>query len=272
MEYFKAPQEWKYTDRNPFTEDGAYGWEWSCFCLLDSEGDQFYTGKSGSGLFSARFGRGVKNLEHRLVDFLRYENAQGRKVMLSFPDDVDIDAYVRQALLRAPEERSVRPDDPRVVVHSTTSDAWKSILKDRELKAASQLALKRSGTGEPSEVELYYRNEPPEYKDYIMFGDVDSPASEMVLASVAKGRFVMSEDAEYQPGVRLYFDNHRLIADGLGVRDGLHLVKVRTSLPLEPYLLAAVTVEDVDPEGTVEVWTLRKFVEASNAFFRQRAK
>jgi hypothetical protein len=103
-------------------------------------------------------------------------------------------------------------------------------------------------------------------KSLLMFGDVNSTASEMVLASVAKGRFLMDEDAEYQPGVRLYFDNHLLIADGLGVRDGLHLVKVRTSLPLEPYLLAAVTIEDVDPEGKVEGWTLRKFVEASNAF------
>jgi hypothetical protein len=75
---------------------------------------------------------------------------------------------------------------------------------------------------------------------------------------------VTDENATYEPGVRLYFDNHRIIEDGLGVRDGLHLMKVHRRLPLEPYLLAAVRAADLDPvrEGG---WTLRSFVARANA-------
>ena len=49
---------------------------------------------------------------------------------------------------------------------------------------------------------------------------------EIVVASYQAGRFVMDGQASYAPGIRLYFDSHRIIRDGLGTRDGLHLIKV----------------------------------------------
>lgn len=208
-----------------------------------------------------------------MIDFLRYENAHGRTVILSFPKDIDVDGFVARALSCTPEANIVRPGDPKVVVHSTTLPAWESILADGELKAASLLGIEEGASARGfSEIERYYQDEPPEYTDYIMFGGMDSAETEMVLASHNAGRFVCDDNAVYEPGVRLYFDNHRIIADGLGTRDGLHLIKVLRRLPLAPYLLAAVSVQDLDPEGKIEVWTIRSFVERANEAFRSRSE
>jgi hypothetical protein len=270
VKYTKAPPGWSYTDRNPFTQDGSYGSEWSSFCLLDREDDQVFTGQSGNGPFSARFGQCVENLEDRLIDFLRYENAHNRTVILSFPEGIDIDDFVARALSQTPMANVVRPNDPEVVVHSTTIHAWKSILADGELRAASCLGIERDqahDAQESSEIDQYYQSEPSEYVDYIMLGEMDSTASEMVLASNSAGRFVLNDDAVYEPGARLYFDNHRIITDRLGTRDGLHVMKVHLRLPLTPYLLAAITVDDIDPEGKIAMWTLKTFVEKANLVY-----
>jgi hypothetical protein len=270
MDYIKAPPGWAYTDANPFTRDGSYGLASSCFCLLDGDDDQFHTGRSGRGPFSARFGRRVTDLESRLVDFIRYENAHNRTVILSFPKDVDVDGLLARARLQTPPADLVRLGDPEIVVHSTTRAAWESIVADGELRAASYLDLDRErspSAEELSEIERYYQDEPTEYADYVMVGLMDSTAPELVLASNRAGSFVWSEDAVYEPGARLYLDNHRIIADGLCTRDGLHVAKVHERLPLAPYLLAAITVDDLDPEDVSAEWTPKTFVARANASF-----
>ena len=272
MRYQKAPPGWSYTDANPFTPDGSYGLEWSSFCILDKGDDQFVTGKSGDGPFSARFGRRVEHLETRLIDFLRYENAQGRIVILSFPGDIDIDCYVTQALSRMPNPDAVRPDDPAIIIHSTTLDAWEKISTDGQLKAASELSQQARIVDCLSEVAHYLENEPPEYRDYIMFGTIASTTPEKIVASYQAGRFILDDDAVYEPGVRLYFDNRRMIGDGQAVRDGLHTVKVYKRLSLSPYLLAVIGVSDLDPQREVKMWTPRLFVErADQAFWSYQA-
>jgi hypothetical protein len=266
--YIHAPAGWSCTDPNPFTDDGGYGHAWSAFCIEDRDDGQFFTGRSDQGPFCARFGRGVDHLENRLADFLRYECAHGRKVILSFPDELDGDGVAARALARTPAPSVVRVGDPEMIVHSTTHRAWASIRADGELRAASQLTRGDDHSPElvmPSEVMRYYEAEPPEYADYIMFGKIHEIGPEVVVASRAAGRFVVDPDATYKPGIRLYFDHHRLIRDGLATRDGLHTTKVHHRLPLTPYLLAAVSAADLDPGGRMAPWTLRAFVEKSNA-------
>jgi hypothetical protein len=270
--YRKAPLGWSYIDPNPFTPDGSYELGWSSFCILDRDDDQFMTGRVDTGPFSARFGRRVKHLEVRLIDFLRYENGQGRTVILSFPEDMDIDQYIEEAQSKVLGLNVVRPDDPKIVVHSTTLEAWKTIRTDGQLKSAAELSrssfpsvrIKESS----SEVGQYVKDEPPEYSDYIMFGTIASTTPEKVVASYLAGRFVLDDNAIYEPGVRLYFDNQRMIRDGLIVRDGLHTTKVHKRLPLSLYLLAAIGVNDLDPFREVKIWTLQSFMErADNLFF-----
>jgi hypothetical protein len=272
LQYRIAPDGWAYTDPNPFSPDGVYDHEWSAFCLLDREDDQCFTGKSGDGPFSARFGRKVKHIENQLADFLCYENRYGRTVILSFPQDIDIHAYVAQAMSSTPKADIVRPEDPAVLVHATTPAAWQSIREDGELKAASLLGIKRYRSDEinnPSPLEDYLKHEPPEYRDHIMFSEMELCVPEMVVASNQKNRFVLDENAIYEPGVRLYFDNDHIIRDGLGVRDGLHLMKVHQRLTLQPYLLAAIAANDIDPRHE-KSWMIREFVDKANEVFRSR--
>lgn len=272
MKYQKAPASWSYTEANPFTPDGSYDLGWSSFCILDIDDDQIMTGKSGDGPFSARFGRRVENLEIRLIDFLRYEYSQRRTVILSFPDDIDPDCYVSQALSRMPSPDVVRPGDPEIIIHSTTLDAWRKISADGQLKAASELSQQTRIVDSSSELGRYLENEPPEYKDYIMFGTMASTTPEHVVASNQAGRFILDDGAVYEPGVRLYFDNHRLIKANLAVRDGLHAVKVYKQLPLSPYLLAAIGVDDVDPQREIRTWTPLLFMERADRFFNDQYK
>ena len=274
MRYKKAPLGWSYRDPNPFTPDGSYGFSWSSFCILDTDDDQFMTGKAGRGPFSARFGRRVQHLEAHLIDFIRYENEQGRIVILSFPEDIDIDQFVERAL--SPNPAVVRPEDPNIIVHSTTVDAWQKIREDGQLKSAAELS--QSGfqperiIESSSEVGQYLMDEPPEYSDYIMFGTVASATPEKIIASYHAGRFILDDHAVYEPGVRLYFDNHRMIQDGLVVRDGLHIAKVQKRLPISPYLLAVIGVNDLDPCREVKTWTPQSFMEGANHLFFRSAQ
>jgi hypothetical protein len=267
----QAPEGWLYTDPNPFTQDGNYGHEWSAFCITARDDDQYFTGQVDRGPFSARFGQKVPYLQKRLADFLRYENAHGRTVILSIPEDMDGDRYASEALASTPDSCMVRPEDPAVIVHATSAAAWMSIQADGFLKAASQLS-QAIGTEQDRNsstlLDAYRDQEPPEYREYIMFGEMESCGPEMVLASYQVGRFVSDEEAAFLPGMRLYFDNLRIIADGLAVRDGLHLIKVYRQLSLQPYLLDAIGTNDIDPCGIERVWTIRKFVDRANAFFQ----
>lgn len=272
--YLKAPLGWGDSDPNPFTSNGEYGSEWSAFCILDEDHNQIFTGKGSKGPFSSRFGRQVPNLTEHLVDFLKYENAHGRRVILSFPPKMDVHEFVTQALASTPELNTVRSEDPAILIHATTHAAWESIQADRALKAASQLAKKpdrSGGEAKLGEVESYLLHEPPEYKDYIMFGGMESCVPEMILASNRAGKFILDEDATFEPGVRLYFNNHRIIRDGLATRDGLHVNKVHLHLPLQPYCLFATAVDDFDPQRKVKEWTIRNFVEQANAAFGSSA-
>jgi hypothetical protein len=54
------------------------------------------------------------------------------------------------------------------------------------------------------------------------------------------------------------------------VRDGPHPIKVRDSLPLAPYLLAAVTASDLAEQAEGAAWTPRRFTEAANLIFAER--
>lgn len=74
----------------------------------------------------------------------------------------------------------------------------------------------------------------------------------------------------FVPGVRLYFDRHRIIRDGLGTRDGSHTLKAHHRLPLQPYLIAAVCSSDLEPHVSKRRWTIKSFVEQANETFQKQ--
>ena len=263
MPYTVAPKGWTHRDPNPFTSDGNYGSEWSCFRVCSDQQCEVFTGRGPNGLFAACFRPDVEHLDHHLADFLRYETQQRRRVIVSFPQGEDADATIDRALAVTPPVGAFRSADPKIVVHSTTADAWNNIRRDGVLKSLAR--LKAEGlVCRRSEVERYRVNEPEEYVDNIVFGAMDSPSPELVVLSKAKGAFVRDPNTPYEPGCRLYFDNYRIIESGRGERDGLHLIKIRSELPLDGFLVAAITSVDADPERLVRVWTPAEFVERAN--------
>ncbi|MEX0776443.1 MAG: hypothetical protein WD042_12135 [Phycisphaeraceae bacterium] len=107
--------------------------------------------------------------------------------------------------------------------------------------------------------------EPKDYANLIQFDLFDSVGCETVVAAHQVGRYV-SEDEFYEPGIRFYVDAHRIIKAGLATRFGGGMV-VRGQLPLEPYLLAAVSALDLAPAAQAAARTLRTFTAAANELF-----
>jgi len=265
-EHFKAPPTWDYRSGNPFTPGGSYGAEWSCFRIPVPSEPHSFNGRGANGLYVFCPGHSCGNLEERLADFLRYESAHGRRVIVAAPSDIDVDALVKRSLLNTPDGRVVRRTDPRWVVHSTPLESWRGIQKSGELWSLARLAKETASIAGIGAREL---GDPQDYAEYVTLGDVDSLGPEFVVASHQRGTVTTNETVPYGPGQRLYFDCHRIIRDGIACRDGLHTVKVRDRLPLKPYLAAAVGVKDVDPTGAVPTWTPRLFVPRANAHFRE---
>lgn len=268
MRYVIPDSSWSPDDDNPFSTDGSYGSQWSCFSLAGGTSATFFTGRSTAGCWLARFGTGVPDVAQRFADFALYENNQGRTVILQLPPGIDPAAFLRDAETTAPEPTELRPSDPAYVVHSTTTEGWRRIQSDGQLRAGSLIGSSFGPTAPPTnEVEAYIRNEPPEYKDYVMFGEVGSATPEVILASFAAGRFVLDADVPYSPGVRLYFDNRKIVADGRCTRDGIHTTKVFRTLPLQGYLLLSVGTADLRQCGDTTSWTPRTFAQAADQLF-----
>ncbi len=266
--YYKAPPGWDTDQPNPFTPDGAYGVGWSAFEISDRDNDRRVYGRSASGLFRDTNGRLVDNLETRLADFLRYENAHGRETIIACPADVDIDSLVASALASTPAGPTIRESDPRWAVHSATLETWELIMESRCLKSFAR--LKAEGV-DAHGIGFRELGEPDDFTEYVMLGEFDGIGCESVVASQAMGRVLTEEHTPYTPGVRLYFDAHKIITSGLAVRDGVHTLKVHDHLPLQPYLVAAITAADIESQGAVKTWTPRLFLDRANAWFGEHA-
>lgn len=267
-----APSGWDPEDNNPFSENGEYGPHWSCFCLDDHHEQMNFSSKNKNDLYVFRLGRKTCRLQTCLADFLRYEKKQNRNVILSFPENFKVNEirnFVNTALSETPPQETIRADDPKWVVHSTNLEAWNSIQSDNALKSLSML---RKENKKVKSVGFDQLREPQEFSQYIILGKIDLVNAEHVVASQQAGRIFTEPDIPYQPGIRLYFDNHKIIKKGLGVRDGLHLIKVHHSLPIEPYLVASVNVMDMRDYSKPVEWTPNSFFKAANDEFFKKLK
>ncbi|MCE5324162.1 hypothetical protein LLG46_12725 [bacterium] len=263
LTYYIAPPGWTADSPNPFSQDGSYE-GWSCFQIENDLDQKFVHGKAKSGLFHMRFGPNVDKIEERLADFLRYEPQHGRQVIMACPDDIDVDALVERVLMQHSEGSYLTPEESRWLVHSTDLQAWESIKKCGELRSLARLNRDGENVLALGIMEL---GEPSDYAEYVMLGVPGYIGPENVVASRKVGKIFTQEDTPYTPGARLYFDGRRIIEDGLAVYDGVHPMKVHDHLPLEPYLVLAVTTETVDPESKVAEWTPRKFLDAADFYF-----
>lgn len=247
-----APAGWLPVNPNPFRADGLYGADWSAL-VLDERVAHVSNRWEGARLYVLRVQPSAADAGERTADFLRYETAHGPNVIISGLSTAEIPA------VNTEEKPALRPDDPPFFVHSTTPELYQSIVVCGALLAPTELSAR--GIVVP-EIGLAPMREPKDYSEYVML-DVPNGCSELVVHSRRLGRVCPDPDAEYEPGVRMYFDAKAIFRSGLAERDGLHPLKVRAMLPLAPYLLFAVTPETLGPRRR---YTPSSFTEAANQY------
>ena len=267
--YKIAPSQWNADAPNPFADDGQYGNSWSCFSTRGKDTYRYLIGRSKAGCWQLKFGRNNSEYRGRVVDFIGYENRNGRTVILDSEPGNYIEILLREIESEMPGLGTVRESDPKYVLHSTSLEAWDHIKASGELVAAAFLKERWNFDDSDSEAAEYIRNEPPDYKEYVMLGIIGGGFTEIVVASYQTRKMITDENVEYSPGARLYIKNHAIIADGLGVRDGVHTMKVHRRLPLENYLAVVVTRDDVRLEKDEKHWTPKLFAEKADRRFEK---
>lgn len=255
---YVADEKWFPTNDNPYSLDGAYGSNWSSFIYDESIG--FYSNiYPNTRVYTLRVSSKIDTNYERLFDFLNYEISYGRNVIIKFPKDINADRVL--SLFKESDKKVVfRNTDSPYMVHSTTTENWKSIQKTGALLSPNM--LRKSGQV-IHEIGLRPMLEPDDYSDYIMLDALEG-CGELVVNSRQLGYVCTDPDRPYMPGVRLYFDVRKMMQDRMVVRDGLHILKVKHRLPLERYLIAAITTQVLD---TKKVWTPTTFTNAANQFF-----
>jgi hypothetical protein len=103
MNYHRAPAEWTSSAPNPFSKDGRYGPEWTCFCIDGVNRTNSCSGGGKKGLFTFILGADTPDLKCHLADFLRYERRLKRNVIISCPETINLEALVAAALAETQE-------------------------------------------------------------------------------------------------------------------------------------------------------------------------
>ena len=266
--YRIASTDWNQQSPNPFRTDGTYGLRWSSLTILESSDFPLrYIGRyrNNEGLYCCQIGSNCPNLTLILADYITYESMHGRTVIIAAPAGTDVELMIKTAMTEYPRTSVVRPDDGEWAVHSTTLSRWERIQACGQIRSIQR--LHEDGIVYP-EIGFTELREPEDFREYVVLADFESINPEFVVASHGKGCVITEENSSYEPGVRLYFDAHKIIRDGLAVRDGLHSLKIHDHLRLIPYFAAAISVSDMNHSECTSAWTPRSFLREANNHFR----
>lgn len=244
---------------NPFDPSGVYDRRWTIVQIVPGLESMLLQSRNSKGMYVLSLNPEEPTFAEMLADTLQYETDHGRKVALFTPqpkEEMDRWVDVITSHYRSP---IVRPSDPRYLVHSTPLETYALIQQDGMLKSFTRLrregkAITAIGQGPLAE--------PEDYLDYIMLA-CGGYAPELVVLSRLSGALNFDVDAPYTPQARLYFDGHRLVRDGLLVRDVRR--KVAGHLPLDPYLVRTVFADDLTLPEDMESWTPATFSAAADA-------
>lgn len=211
-------------------------------------------------VYTVKVSRHYNNWEMSVCDFLQFQESRHKNILLSIRQE-DLEKAQQAYRGHTYNEPFLRENEPDVLIHSTTYENWESIQKDGCLKSWNALHQEK-GTWEDKPIgqEL---GDPPDFRNFILFSS-GSISGEIVVLSKQNGKIMMNQDMAYNTGARLYFDNKKIAADGLLIRDGIHL-QVMDRLPLEPYLLWCATWDKVGLSSHIS--TPKEFTEKSNAAF-----
>ena len=245
---------------NPITGQ-EYDSSWIVFTLTSSIDNRAITGMGKEGVYFIRLSRFLNDdWQLSVGDFIGYCEANKLNGILVM-SEADYESAMKKYIGHSYNEPILREDESPILIHSTTADSWVSIQRDGYLKSWNRLKRDMAEwENEPIGTQL---GDLAEFSDYIMFGG--GVSGEIVVSSKLSGFINMDVNAEYHTGARLYFDAKRMALDGLLVRDGAH-VKVKDTLPLEPYLMWVATWEKLGLESPVS--TPKVFAEIADKKFR----
>jgi len=259
--YF-ASSNWKPTDNNPFLADGSYGEKWSAFIYDESIKNSYTNVYPDTKVYSLVVKPQSDKEFERLTDFVIYETSYDRNVILKIPDNISESIVDKLETSIKNSKNIIRATDVKWLVHSTTKQLWEEIKKVGKLLSPS--CLKRCGK-EVNEIGLKALLEPVDYSNFIML-DVLDGCGELVVNSRQRGHICLDPNIEYIPGVRIYFNAHKIISDGLATRDGLHVLKVFERLSLDKYMVLVIK----DTMLIRQVWTPTVYTQFSNEFFLKK--
>ena len=248
---------------NPYNGNKPYDSNWILLKLIDKADYLIYTGKSQTNIFQVIITKKCADWKYRIMDFIKYETANNKNIIVAVSAH-DLNIAKNEYNGHNPMDKFLRPNEQRVIVHSTTWDCWQSIKKDGCLKSWSVLKSENAVKEEKPIGEKL--GDPSDYSDYIMFTN-GGVSGEIVVHSKQKGQIEMNIDALYKPGARLHFDAEKIARDGLLIRDGVH-IKVKDKLSLEKYLIWVATLETVRLNS--EEVTPRKFAYESDRIFQEK--
>lgn len=229
---------------------------------IDSSVTGYSMGMSECGCYSIIVNPYSDDFKERLFDFIEYENNYERCVLI-YSAKFNVNTILSE---HKAHNKGIRKSDSKYAVHSTLLSSYEKIIESGCLKSTSR--LNKEGVQQKA-IGFMPLGEPKDYLDYIMFGSMDNQniGSEIVVNSHFLGKVCFDSNAPYTPQVRMYFDAHKIINDGLVIRDGVHHLKVFDTLPLEEYLLLSVFEKDVALPSGEEYWTPASFTKAANNFF-----
>jgi len=240
---------------NPFSSDGLYGERWVGLSITDSAEYKMMSGTDI--LFGFKISRHSEGWQFRAMDFIEFNSMLGRNIIYTGNvEDLETAKTVYNG--HSIYDQFLRPYEPCVLVHSTTPEGYRGIIKDGALKSWNK--IKKGHDDRPIGALL---GDPADFSDYVMLGELGY-WSEIVVSSNEKGTICMDPDCDYQPGARFYFDTLTLIKEGLFVRDGMHY-KVKDELPLS-YAVFCATPENITIDGRV---TPRSFADAADEAFKK---
>lgn len=246
---------------NPITGI-KYDESWTILILTDSTEYQQMCGSHNGCAYTIKLSRHYDRWQMAVGDFIGFNGANGRNMILVMSETDLANAKNCYAAHRF-NEPVLREYEPDVLIHSTTMESWNKIQRDGMLKSWNRLK-RENAVNENSPIGSQL-GDPADFSDYIMFGG--GVTGEIVVNSKQSGKIIMDIDGEYQTGARLYFDAKKIARDGLLVRDGTH-VKVKESLPLEPYLIWVATWRELGLPGQIS--TPRIFAEAADRRFSKQ--
>ena len=234
---------------------------WIRFCLVDTDEYERFTGME-RGLFTLKISKSCcKNWAFNLCDFIDYEESLGNHVILEVTAE-NFEYAKKIYSERSYKDKILRDDEPTVLIHSTSWESWENIQASGYLKSWNE--VKREFADFEDEPIGSQLGDLEDYRDYIMFSDGHVMA-EVVVSSRQKGYIEMDIHQEYETGARLYLDGEAMARDGLLIRDGAHLPKVKDSLRLADYLIWVSTWEVLALDQQLS--TPAAFTKLSNARF-----